>query len=323
MDNPAFFTHSPKMPETDLSTATPVDPLSEVISLLQPRAPFSKLVMARGAFRVRRDDVRGVFYCMVLAGRIQIEVDQRAPAQLAAGDFILVPDVLPFTLSSRDPAPAAGQQTRIERAADGVLNIGGRQDGAGAAPVQLLIGHCSFGSPDRELLLSLLPESALVRGEDRLAALATLVRDEVHAARPARDRVLEHLLQVLMIEAFRSAPTQATPGLLRGLSDPRLAPALRALHGAPGAAWSVPLLAAEAGLSRSAFFTRFNRIVGQPPMGYLLGWRMTLARHMLGGGQMGISEVARRTGYGSASAFTTAFTRHNGTTPARYAREMA
>jgi AraC-like DNA-binding protein len=79
-------------------------------------------------------------------------------------------------------------------------------------------------------------------------------------------------------------------------------------------------LAQEAALSRSAFFDRFTRAVGLPPMEYLLAWRMALAKDLLRRGEVGLAEVAARVGYGSASAFSTAFSRQVGQPPSRYAR---
>ncbi|NIA71434.1 AraC family transcriptional regulator [Pelagibius litoralis] len=297
------------------------DPLSEIISLLQPQAPFSKLVEASGPFRVRRDDVNEVFYCMLLSGRACLKVDGKAPIELSTGDFVLIPAISPFTLSSLDPSPSPGLVSRPIPGDDGIVRIGPPE---GPADVQQLIGYCSFASPDAELLVSLLPDRVVVRGVGRLATLAALVRDEARADRPARNVVVEHLLQVLLIEALRSSTqSEASPGLLRGLADARIGPALRAIHAEPQQAWSVPELANEAGLSRSAFFTRFSRIVGAAPMGYLLSWRMTLAKHMLRSGRHAIAEISDRIGYGSASAFSTAFARHVGEPPARYAKATA
>jgi AraC-like DNA-binding protein len=300
------------------------DPLSEVITLLRPRAPFSKIGEASGPFRVRRDDVNDAFYCLVLMGRLNLEVDGRAPVILSAGDFALLPAVGGLTVTSLDPPPPPGYFSQPVYGEDGVVRVGMLDPRETPPQVQQLVGHCSFGSPDAELLVSLLPEMVVVRGEDRLASLAALVRDEARADRPARDVVLENLLQVLLIEAFRSSvQSTASTGLLSGLADARVAPALRAMHGAPQQAWSIRALAGEAGLSRSAFFTRFNRIVGLPPMSYLLNWRMTLAKHMLRSGLHSIGEISSRTGYGSTSAFSTAFTRHVGCPPVRYGKAGA
>ncbi len=57
-----------------------------------------------------------------------------------------------------------------------------------------------------------------------------------------------------------------------------------------------------------------------PPMEYLVGWRMAVAKDLLRRRELGIAEVADRVGYGSASTFSTAFRRHVGAAPGRYAR---
>lgn len=297
------------------------DPFSEIISLLRPKASHSKLSYASGPFRVRRDDVNEAFYSSVLSGGTCLEISGREPLVLAAGDFVLIPAVKSFAFSSINPPPPDDQLNHPVEGEDGIFRIGPTD----ATPeVQQLIGHCTFASPDADLLVSLLPDLVVVRGEGRLEALSGLVRDEARANRPARDVIVEHLLHVVLIEAFRSgAAPNATSGLLRGLDDLRIGPTLRAMHATPAHNWTVPELAKEAGLSRSAFFTRFNLIMGRPPMGYLMNWRMTLAKHMLRTGRHSIAEIATKIGYGSSSAFSTAFTRYVGSPPARYAKAIA
>ena len=134
--------------------------------------------------------------------------------------------------------------------------------------------------------------------------------------------MLTRLVEVLLIEALRATPGEdAPPGLLRGLADARLAPAIRQMHSQVARSWTVALLARTTALSRSAFFERFTRTVGLPPMEYLLAWRMTVAKDLLRRQDLGLGEVAERVGYGSASTFSTAFSRHVGRPPGRYARE--
>jgi AraC-like DNA-binding protein len=129
---------------------------------------------------------------------------------------------------------------------------------------------------------------------------------------------------VLFIEALRStAGTNASPGLVRGLADPRLAAAIRGMHDRPRQAWTVAELAKESALSRSTFFERFNRAVGVAPMQYLLAWRMALAKDLLRRDEGNVAEVAERVGYSSASTFSVAFTRHVGQPPTQYARVHA
>ena len=193
---------------------------------------------------------------------------------------------------------------------------GGRPD------VRLLGGWFVFDSPDTGLLLSLLPTLVHVLGIERLSTLVRLVGEEASESWPGRDLVLTRLVEVLLIEALRAtAGKDAPPGLLRGLADERLAPAIRQMHTHVARSSTVALLAKSAALSRSAFFERFARTVGVAPMEYLLDWRMAVAKDLLRWQDISVGEVAERVGYASASTFSTAFTRHVGQPPARYRRE--
>ena len=148
--------------------------------------------------------------------------------------------------------------------------------------MRLLGGYFVFDSPDAALLVSLLPALVHVRGAERLSVLVRLVGEESSERRSGRDLVLTRLVEVLLIEALRSSSGEdAPPGLLRGLADSQLAPAMREMHGQLARSWTVAELAKTAALSRSAFFDRFMRSVGVPPMEYLLAWRMAVAKDLL------------------------------------------
>jgi AraC-like DNA-binding protein len=297
-----------------------VDPFAEVVRLLQPGATFSKVVSGAGLWRVRRSEAGRPFYCAILDGSCRLAVDGREPITLQEGDFVLIPSAHDFTVSSLEPVASDDIDTPPVALLDGEFRVGIQ---SGPPDVRLLVGHCIFGSPDAALLVSLLPQLVHVRGEGRLTTLVRLVGEESRELRPARDVILARLLEVLLIEALRSsAGTAASPGLLRGLADGRLAVAIRQMHESPTRPWTVAQLAKEAALSRSAFFERFSRAMGVAPMEYLLAWRMALAKNLLRRNEGGVAEVAVRVGYGSASAFSVAFTRYVGLPPMRYAREQ-
>ncbi|MFM0597086.1 AraC family transcriptional regulator [Paraburkholderia dilworthii] len=296
-----------------------IDPLAEVVTLLQPSARFSKLVHSASPWRISRSDAGQPFYCAILEGGCRITIDGHAPLELLSGDFVLIPAAYGVAISSLE-APPLGVETSDPVA----LGNGEYRIGAPDHPIdtRMMAGHCRFGSPDASLLVSLLPQIVHVRGEHRLATLVQLVREESHEQRPAREVVLSRLLEVLLIEALRStAGTNASPGLVRGLADSRLAAAIRGMHERPTHSWTVAELAKEAALSRSTFFERFSRAVGVAPMEYLLAWRMALAKDLLRRNEGRVAEVAQRVGYSSASTFSVAFTRHVGRPPAQYARE--
>src|SRR5262245_32613458 len=215
---------------------------------------------------------------------------------------------------------------RIERLDPKVMSkvVGEVRHGSrgGRPDVRLLGGWFVFDSSDAALLVSLLPSLVHVRSIERLTTLVRFVAEEASESRPGRDLLLARLVEVLLIESLRAMPGEnAPPGLLRGLADPRLAPAIRQMHDHVARAWTVAALARTSALSRSAFFERFTATVGVAPMEYLLAWRMAVAKDLLRRDDLAVGEVAERVGYGTASTFSTAFSRHVGVAPSRYATE--
>jgi AraC-like DNA-binding protein len=294
------------------------DPLSEIIALLQPRTVFSKRISGAGRWGVRYSEFGHPSFCAVLEGSCRLAVDGQPAITLAAGDFVLLPSTPGFVMSGFEAVKPSRIDPRVASAQTGEVRHGVR---TGRPDVQLLGGYFLFDSPDAPLLVSLLPAVIHVRGVERLSTLVRLVGDESNQQRSGRDLVLTRLVEVLLIEALRASPgDDAPPGLLRGLADARLAPAIRQMHAQLARSWTVAQLARTAALSRSTFFDRFTRTVGLPPMEYLLSWRMAVARDLLRRQDLGIAEVAERVGYGSASTFSTAFSRHVGQPPGRYAR---
>lgn len=294
------------------------DPLSEVIALLNPRAVFSKGISGAGRWAVRYSDFGQPSFCAVISGSCRLAVEGEEATALEAGDFVLMPATPGFTLSSFEAAAPVHIDPKLAPAPEGEVRHGKRD---GPPDVRLLGGYFVFDSPDAALLVSLLPTLVHVRGVDRLSVLVRLVGEESSEERSGRELVLTRLVEVLLVEALRSSSGEdAPPGLLRGLADARLALAMRQLHADPARPWTVTQLAQKAALSRSAFFDRFTRAVGLPPMEYLLAWRMALAKNLLKHQDVAIAKVAERVGYSSASTFSTAFSRHVGLPPGRYAR---
>ena len=294
------------------------DPLAQVITLLRPGTVYSKGISGAGRWGVRYADFGHPGFCVVLEGSCLLAVDGHATITLAAGDFVLLPRTPGFTMSGFEAVKPVRVDPKVTPSPQGEIRHGRR---GGRPDVRLLGGYFVFESPDAALLVSLLPTLVHVRGIERLPLLVRLVDEEAGARRAGRELVLTRLVEVLIIEALRAAPAEnAPPGLLRGLADPRLGQAIRQVHANPARSWTVEQLAQKAALSRSAFFERFTRAVGLAPMEYLLAWRMALAKDLLRRDDVGLEEVAEQVGYASASTFSTAFSRHVGQAPGRYAR---
>ena len=295
------------------------DPLTQVIQLLRPSAVFSKGISGAGAWAVRYSEFGQPGFCAVTQGRCRLAVEGEAPVVLEEGDFVLLPATPAFTMSGFEPAPALRIDPLIAAVPGSDIRYG-RKDGP--PDVRQFGGWFTFGAPDAGLLVALLPRMIHLRGLPRLAQLVRLLGEEAGRDDMGRDLILQRLVEILLVEALRAAPHDAArPCLLRGLTDPRIAAALRGIHGDIGRDWTIPKLADQAGLSRSAFFDRFARTVGLRPMEYLLAWRMAVAKSLLRGGGLTLDEVADRVGYGSASTFSTAFSRHTGTPPGRFMKQ--
>jgi AraC-like DNA-binding protein len=295
-----------------------IDPLSDVIALLRPRAVFAKSISGAGAWSVRYSPWGKPSFCVLLEGRCRLALDGEDPVTLEEGDFVLLPTTPGFVLSSlAQPAPVR-ENRKPTAGPSGDVRHGSRR----ARPdMRMLGGYFEFDSPDAALLTSLFPAFMHVRGVERLATLVRMLAEETKAESSGRDLVLERLVELMLIEALRWKPAEVTPpGLVSGLADERIAQSMREIHTDPGRAWTVERLAKKAALSRSAFYERFTRAVGVPPMEYVVAWRMALAKDLLRKGELGIEAVAKRIGYSSGSTFSTAFCRHVGEPPGRYAR---
>jgi AraC-like DNA-binding protein len=295
------------------------DPLGEVVTLLEPNVRFFKLVSGAGSWRVRRTEYGQPLFCALLEGSTRLAVEGREEIVLQEGDFVLIPAAQSFVMTSLE-TPAPDAETAPISLGGGEFRLGVQ---SGPHDTRYLVGHCTFGSPDASLLVSLLPQLVHVRGEPRLTTLVELLGEESRAQLPAREVILARLLEVLLIESLRSSAGAAvSPGVLRGLADERVAVAIRKMHEQPTQPWTVAQLAKESALSRSTFFERFGRAVGIAPMEYLLAWRMALAKNLLRRSEGSIAEVAERVGYRSASSFSVAFSRHFGMPPTRYVVEQ-
>jgi AraC-like DNA-binding protein len=166
-----------------------------------------------------------------------------------------------------------------------------------------------------------------------LPSVVRIPLDAVEGLRPALDllfaeadqvrcgsRLLaDRLFEVVLIQLLRwilDHPEEVgvTSGLVMGLSDPRLARALVALHRSPYEDWSLARMAAMAGMSRSAFAAAFKDATGATPAAYLTDWRLSLAASMMRSGRA-VKLVAAELGFASASSLSKAFRQRMGVSP--------
>jgi AraC-like DNA-binding protein len=252
----------------------------------------------------------------VIQGRMWLWLeDQRSALELAPGDVALVrggPDH--FIADKPGAACLSPEQFQARHADDGNASTSG-------ANVFLCGAYVLSGDIGKGLLEALPPFLTMsAAASDPLHDVIGLLSSELAIAAPGQQTVLDRLLDVLLVLAMRASfqRSEHAPRWYQASTDPRLAPALSAMHADPARAWTVPELAATSGLSRAAFARIFQVALGQAPMQYLTDWRMTLARDHLRAGELTLAQIGARTGYASPYAFAAAFRRHHGVPPGQW-----
>lgn len=152
-----------------------------------------------------------------------------------------------------------------------------------------------------------------------LKAVLDVLFQEVDQVRCGQRLIADRLFVVVLLQLLRSLLDQASEqgisaGLISGLADPQLSQAITAMHDSPQLAWTLEQLAHKAAMSRSAFASRFKKVMGVAPAAYLTEWRIAVAKKQLLQGQA-VKVIAPALGYTNASALSRVFTQQTGLSP--------
>jgi len=260
-----------------------------------------------------------ISYHIITRGRCVGGVLGEEHVELDAGDIIVFPHGDAHVMAS-------GRGVRV---ADDLVSIAQRQHpnnvmlGEGERGTSLICGF--FGCDLRPFnpLLETLPRRLHLRrmSSPWLDAFTRHLADETRTGSAGADAVLTRLAEVMFVEVLRRYLQELAPeqtGWLAGLRDPVAGRVLGLIHARPAHSWTLDLLAREVASSRSVVARRFAEIVGLPPMQYLTRWRMQLAASRLAHDGAKVAAVAADVGYDSEAAFSRAFKRATGHSPAAW-----
>lgn len=247
---------------------------------------------------------------------------EKDPIPLQAGDVVVFLDGSRHRLLDTPRGKALSPEKIIGN--QSLANFGPVTYGGGGAPVTILCGYFRFNRDSAHPLLAALPDFMHVPGAqfgDADAIISLMHRETKHAA-PGMEAVVDRLSEVLFIQILRAYIQQSddATGILVALRDRKVCAALGCMHQSPEKPWTLGSLAAELGMSRSAFAARFSSLVRQTPMQYLTAWRIEQARRMLRETRLSTAAIADKVGYGSEAAFGKAFKRRVGVGPGVYRR---
>jgi AraC-like DNA-binding protein len=187
--------------------------------------------------------------------------------------------------------------------------------------------------PAQERRLPLALQSRLARGplllraDPALAArIEMLASWLVETTTPARNSApghwsSAHLLDLLLaLVAEHGRPISGDNAPVPGRRDPlaRLERAVSLIHANPARALTLTEAAQACHLSPAYFARLFKARMGQTFADYLQNHRLNLAAQLAASSELGIAEIAWRTGFGSPAHLSTRFSAHFGLSPSRY-----
>jgi AraC-like DNA-binding protein len=309
-----------------------VDILTEALASMRTARPASVRTDGRAPWGLRLPPVAGAGFHVVLHGTcwlLPAEDGEAAypPIALGPGDVVFLRDGRAHVLADD---PATPPTTPAADVVEDNRPIGRVRLGGQGVEASLLCGNYHLDQVRPHPMLAHFPEvihlPARPGRHPELSAAVQLLSAELEHPRMGSDGIVPALIDSLLLYILRAwldeQPPAAARGWIAALTDPGVAPVLAAMHADPGEGWTVQSLASVAGLSRAAFARRFTTLVGEPPLAYLTRWRMTRAAALLREGDLPLSAVASRTGYGSEFAFGKAFKREFGRAPGVYRREL-
>jgi AraC-like DNA-binding protein len=318
------------------SRSAPSDALSEVLRSVHIEsasygvAEFSAPWCVRGEAGVREPHPRSagtdhiVCFHFVLEGGCRLGlVDGRDTTEASAGDLVLLPhDDRHIIGSDLHLSPATFQPARIS------VGLAASNAGGADGMTRLISGSFAFTPHLVRPLLEMLPRvlrvpAAAGPAGRLLGALLRAGAQESAHARPGSAPLLAKLAELIFVEVLRSHIEQQASSnrvWLAGAHDTRIGRAVALLHRDPSRQWTVEGLAGAVAMCRSALAERFAAAVGHPPMHYLRRLRLALAAKQLRAGREAIGRIAERSGYESETAFSRAFKREFGASPASWRR---
>ncbi|MDC7786797.1 AraC family transcriptional regulator [Rhodoplanes sp. TEM] len=268
-----------------------------------------------------------VAYHVAVSGRFALIIDGEPPLEVRPGEIVLLPRNDVHVMASAPDVVPVSARALIRPAEDG--GLAHIDHGGGGDETRMVCGflatedvHVALAAVLPRVLKVDIREAA---SRDLIEASVRFAANELASGRLGSSEVMSRLSELLLAEAMRhaTAARAADAGLLRGLADPQIGRALALIHRDLAAPWSADRLARAAGLSRTAFVERFGRLVGMPPIRYLTAGRLETARLQLRETARSAAQIAHAVGYESEEAFSRAFKRAFGLSPAAWRRTRA
>jgi len=265
-------------------------------------------------------------------GRCLVRIDpQQPPLLLEQGDLVIITKGASHKLYC-DPKTEEATlplDTVIEKS--GFTGTGALVYGEPGTDheTQLICGHFAFEKESKNLLIDSLPPFIHVKNYGEASGLwmentLKVIGNEAGCEKLGGDLIALKLSEIIFVQALRAYLDDigSDVPVLSGFADTNIARTLTAMHQNPEENWTLEKLSRLAGMSRTAYSTRFSKCMTMSPLAYLTYWRMQIARRQLSQSDDAIIQIAENIGYQSEAAFSRVFKKHHQSAPATYRRKL-
>jgi AraC family transcriptional activator of mtrCDE len=239
---------------------------------------------------------------------------------VSAGDVVVLPRGARHIVRGLTLPPGAMPSYRLEAFPDNDTTV--RSNTALEPETELVCGRLRFEQAHHNLVLSVLPDAIVITTSDgpdaaRMRRLIAAIKDEIESARAGVSAIATDLASALFVMVVRVhlEREHAGNGLLGLLAHRQAGRAVVAMLEDLGRPWTLDALAARAHASRASLVRMFQKLAHMPPLEFLAGLRLELARRKLAASSLALGEIAAEIGYQSESAFSRAFRRRFGIPP--------
>ncbi|SEQ93821.1 AraC family transcriptional regulator [Lentzea albida] len=287
-----------------------MDLISEVIRTVRVGAAQARLIR-QDAPGVRFPAFAGSGFHIVLHGVCWL-VGDGDPVFLRPGDIVLTTAGGAHGLS----------ETPCDLADLPLIEMGDLPPNPGPASFEFLCGNYRLDHARTPRYLRTLPGLIAVSPDEErhpeTRAVISLLAAHVTKPQPGSAATLRALLDLVLVHVLRQWHEQNTTETWPEVAHPGVAAALREIHENPHHPWTVGRLSEAAGMPRAAFSRLFTAEVGEAPMTYLTGWRLSRAAQLLRETDASLARIAPQVGYSTEFALSAAFRREYGVSPGRF-----
>lgn len=297
------------------------DLLSELLAPMRLHGLFHSRWSMRAPWGVAgaKEDCAILHY--VQDGTCTVELPGHDPIVLDAGDLVLFPHGTAHQLADAPGRPSVPLDSLLPARQPGEVTT--LERGGPGPGTTLLCGGLHYDRAATAPLYQALPPVLVVRaGAQPLLLRQTLenLAGEWVSREPGGQLVALRAFELVYVLGLRACMAESS---LAALRHPAVSAALLAVQTRFAEPWTVASLAAEAGLSRSAFAATFRELVGEAPMRHLTARRMQEAARLLTETTLAHERISERVGYRSTVGFHLAFKAWYGTPPGEFRRRVS